>query len=488
MPRRFCACVLCAVAAACLLLLRAGPRPASASPADPPVSFLKDVAPVLQENCFACHAGNKKLGKYDMGTVEKLLAGGVSGGPVTAGSPADSELYTLMTTHDQRRMPPRDKGEAVPKAQAELVGRWIQEGAKLDAGLDAKADLAKELRSRWVPPVPPAVYPASVVVQAVAFSPDGNRLVVGGSHEFTVWDIPAGKLVARLRTRAERTHGLAFLADGTLAVAGGRPGREGDVRVYNPSAAGAAVGGVTMLDGVTDPKVLVKHLFDADDAVLAVTVSKDGKYLAAGGCDRTTRIWDVPAGFQLVHTVESHADWVMGLSFTADAKFLLTAGRDKTAKAFDLAAGESATTFPDHQNVVFGVAAAPGGNAISVGADRQLRAWKPGGEAKQLKNTGGHNDDVLAVAGHPTKPLLATASADKAVRLWDADKLTPGKVLTGLTDYVYAVAVSPDGTRVAGGDYAGEVRVWDATSGAVVAAFNATPGRKSSAAVTPAGR
>ena len=38
-------------------------------------------------------------------------------------------------------MPPRDKGEAVPKEKAAVVAQWIKEGAKLDAGLDPKADL-----------------------------------------------------------------------------------------------------------------------------------------------------------------------------------------------------------------------------------------------------------------------------------------------------------------------------------------------------------
>ena len=40
-------------------------------------------------------------------------------------------------------MPPRDKGEPVPKDKAAVIARWIKEGAKLDAGIDATADLVK---------------------------------------------------------------------------------------------------------------------------------------------------------------------------------------------------------------------------------------------------------------------------------------------------------------------------------------------------------
>ena len=44
-----------------------------------------------------------------------------------------------------------------------------------------------------------------------------------------------------------------------------------------------------------------------------------------------------------------------------------------------------------------------------------------------------------------------------------------------MTDWVYAVAISPDGNMVAGGSYNGEVRVWK-TDGTLVKAFNASPG------------
>ena len=50
------------------------------------------------------------------------------------------------------------------------------------------------------------------------------------------------------------------------------------------------------------------------------------------------------------------------------------------------------------------------------------------------------------------------------------------KSLTGLTDWAYAVAISPDGTMVAGGSYRGEVRVWKTADGALVKEFNASPG------------
>src|SRR5438067_12681625 len=169
-----------------------------------------------------------------MTTFEKLMAGGAGGEVITPGKHADSEMYTLITSEKERRMPPRkDNLSAVPKTQAEVIKRWIDQGAKLDGGIDAKADLVRELRVRWKAPPPPAKYPYPTIVNALTFTPDGKQIVCGGHHELTVWEASSGKLLKRVYTRAEQAYAMAFLPDGKLAVAGGRPGQEGDVRIFD---------------------------------------------------------------------------------------------------------------------------------------------------------------------------------------------------------------------------------------------------------------
>ena len=481
--RRFCCCIACAVAAAMVayFLLLAAPQTASArQKPNKPVSFINDVAPIIKENCLACHDSKKKSGKYDMTTYEKIMAGGSGGEAIIPGEPDVSEFHFLIVTDEERRMPPRDKGEAVPKEKAAIIARWIKEGAKIDGGLDAKADIVKELRVRWKPPTPPKAYPFPAIVNALVFTPDNKQLVVGGHHELTVWDVKSGKLVKRIYTRAERAYGMVFLPDGKLAVAGGRPGQEGDVRIYDINAKGKKEAAIDILDGVNDKKVMLAHLLDSEDSVLCIAASPDGKLLAAGGCDRTVRVWDLSGGItkaKLTQTVENHADWVLGVALTEDGKYLVTAGRDKTAKVWDLKAKESVVTFPEHQNIVYGVAVKADGSAgFSVGADKQLRTWKPNGEGEQVRAAGGHGDEVFKVVFNPEKPILATSSADKTVRLWDAEKLAAGKTLSGLNDFVYALAFSGDGELVAGGAYDGGVAVWKVSDGSTVKAFNASPG------------
>jgi hypothetical protein len=492
MPRsRFCACILCAVLTAALVALALFGNVPTAQAGDPkPVSFINDVAPILKENCYACHDAKKHSGRLELTSYAKLRQGGSNDDPITPGKPDESRLMQLLTSEGAKRMPPppkdkiTDKDGALPADKINVIERWIQEGAKLDADVAPDADMLRELRKRWQPPMPPARYPLAVVVTALAFTPDGQKLVAGGHHEFTVWDAAEGKLVQRVRTRAERTYAFAFLPDGKLVVAGGRPGQEGDIRVYDLAAPPAKTEeGVAYLDGVSDPKVMVAQLLDSDDSVLCLALSPDGKLLAAGGCDRQARVWDLSGGVaeaKLEHTVENHADWVLGVAISPDGKKLLTASRDKTAKVWDLAKKESQATFPDHQNPVNGIAVrADGKVGFSVGADKTLRLWRMDGDGKQVRAVSGHGDEVYRVVSHPGLVMLATCSADKTVRLWKEDG-APMRTLTGLNDQVYAVAISPDGGLVAAGAWDGEVRVWK-PDGKLVKGFNVSPGYQAKA-------
>jgi WD40 repeat protein len=293
--------------------------------------------------------------------------------------------------------------------------------------------------------------------------------------------VATGKLEKRIRTRAERAKAMLFLPDGTLVVAGSRPGQEGDVRLYNLKAGTPKVeNGVAVVDGVNDKTVMVKQLLDSDDEELCLAATPDGKKLAAGGCDRLIHVWDLSPGYanaKLEQKIENHADWVLGVAFTPDGKHLLSASRDKTAKVWDLATKESVLTFPDHQDIVYGVASSADGKlGYSVGKDKQLRTWNATGDGKQVRATGGHGDEVLRVVKHPKQPLLITCSSDKTVRVWNADNGAAVRALPGHTDWVYAVAVSPDGNLIASAGYNDEVKVWKLADGVLVKAFNCAPG------------
>ncbi|HEX3315901.1 MAG TPA: c-type cytochrome domain-containing protein [Gemmataceae bacterium] len=473
---RACCCVFCAILGALLaglMLFGSVPAATAQAPAKKSVSFINDVAPILKENCYACHDAKKRKGKLEMTSYESFRKGGSKDDPVTEGKSKESVIIDMITATGAGRMPPKDAGDALPKEKIALIAAWIDQGAKLDPGIEPKADLLRELRKRWQPPTAPKEFKAPVPVNSLIFTPDNKQLVIGGYHELLIRDATTGKLEKRISTRAERALAMLFLPDGKLVVAGSRPGQEGDVRMYDISAG---------TDGVHDKKVFLKEFVQTDDSQLALALSPDAKKLAAAGCDRIIRVWDIASG-KLEQSIENHADWVMGLAFSPDGKHLLSASRDKTAKVWDLAAKESLATFSDHQNNVYGVAITPDGkHGISVGEDNNIRIWQATDAnnqiGKQTKTIGGHNKAIFRLALNTAgkTPLLATASADGTVRLSDPVAGNSKSSLTGLGDWVYAVAISPDGKLVAGGAYNGEVRVWKTGDAKEVVGFNATPG------------
>src|ERR1700732_2493541 len=88
----------------CLGLANIEPALGQSPPATKPLSFINDVAPILKENCFACHDSKKRKGKLDMSTFTNFRKGGEKDDPIAAGKPDDSLLIDLVTSKEAERM------------------------------------------------------------------------------------------------------------------------------------------------------------------------------------------------------------------------------------------------------------------------------------------------------------------------------------------------------------------------------------------------
>ena len=95
------------------------------------IDFAKDIQPLLELNCVACHQEGHVKGGLRLDKASEAFKGGDSGPAIVRFKPKASPLYTAMIASrgDDKLMPPESKGGPLPKEQTQLFASWIEQGA-----------------------------------------------------------------------------------------------------------------------------------------------------------------------------------------------------------------------------------------------------------------------------------------------------------------------------------------------------------------------
>lgn len=101
-------------------------------PSNAEIDFARDVRPILNANCTACHGGVKEAGDVSFIYRDRALGIGESGNPVIVpGNPDASEMIKrIISTDPDEIMPKPDHGPPLAKFQIDILRQWIKEGAK----------------------------------------------------------------------------------------------------------------------------------------------------------------------------------------------------------------------------------------------------------------------------------------------------------------------------------------------------------------------
>ena len=169
--------------------------PLNAAPAAG-VDFVKEIQPLLEFNCVACHREGYAKGGLRLDRRAEAFKGGDAGAGIVAGKPEKSPVYTstVVPADDERLMPPKAKNGPLPKEKTDLLRDWIAQGAlwpkdlvlmpkKIEEAAGDEKVLVTELHKRIV---------AATKETAAAQMKPYTSKIPGTDVEYSMLPIPAG--------------------------------------------------------------------------------------------------------------------------------------------------------------------------------------------------------------------------------------------------------------------------------------------------------
>lgn len=303
-----------------------------------------------------------------------------------------------------------------------------------------------------------------------AWNPVYTYLIATGSGDASarIWHMRGTKAKDGLNTVKLLPHGtdprdrknkdvttLEWSPDGTLLATGSY---DGVARVWARSGA------------------LIHTLRGHNGPIFSLKWNKRGNYLLSGSYDKTTIVWDVSGATGFVEQQFTHheapaldVDWKDNVTFAS-------CSTDKTVHICRVGSAAPLKIYSGHQDEVNGVKWDPSGKLLaSCSDDCTAKVWDVESDlTTPLYDFKSHQQEIYTVKWSPTGPgsnfpekkaMLATASFDGSVRLWDVSDGSCFRIFNRHQDSVYSVAFSPSGDFLASGSLAGQLYIWNIEEG-----------------------
>jgi eukaryotic-like serine/threonine-protein kinase len=289
-------------------------------------------------------------------------------------------------------------------------------------------------------------------IWAIAFSRDGSLLAsAGGDRTIKLWDLGGGSEVRTLRGHTGLVHGVVFSRDGRLVASAGY---DGTARVWNTATGRELV-------------TFRGH----SRFVTGVSFSPDGHHVGSSSLDGTIMVWESASG-EVVANLRGHAGGVWGVDFDHDGRRLASFGEDRSVKMWDLPTLALGSALHAGRMPIYQSDLRADGRRLAIVRGEPSQAERSAVEVWDIStgrsvlshSVGGDHRGTIALS--PDGSLVAVAELDGHDERVDIRAVDGGAVKWSLKRPlvpVSAMALSPDGRRLAIMGKARGAVIWDMT-------------------------
>lgn len=252
-----------------------------------------------------------------------------------------------------------------------------------------------------------------------AFLP-GDKIVVVGtkSGDLELFDVASAAMLDTVKAHEGAIWTLQVHPDGRSLASGSadKTSKFWDFEIFQEEIPGTKR---------TTPRLRLVHsrTLKVSDDILSLRFSPDAKLLAVALLDNTVKVFFVDS-LKLFLNLYGHKLPVLNMDISFDSKLIVTCSADKNIRLWGLDFGDCHKAFFAHQDSILQVAFVPhnqdgnGHHFFSTSKDRMIKYWD-GDKFEQIQRLDGHHSEIWALAVSKTGNFIVSASHDKSIRVWE---------------------------------------------------------------------